>query len=97
MSDNEKSPSTSSSLTLYKGVGCKKCNGTGHNGRIGIFEVVQFTEDLREAIIKNASISEMEAIAVKSGFQSLATDAIQKVIEGSVHFDDIYPILLDRT
>jgi type IV pilus assembly protein PilB len=88
---------TASNLTLYKGMGCPKCNGTGYKGRIGIFEVVQFNEDLREAIIKNVSISELENIAAKSGFVSLASDALQKVIDGIAHFDDIYPILLDRS
>jgi type II secretory ATPase GspE/PulE/Tfp pilus assembly ATPase PilB-like protein len=84
-------------LILYKGTGCPKCLGTGYNGRIGIFEVVQITEDLREAIANNVSVSEMENIAAKKGFRSLASDALQKVIEGVVHFDDIYPILLERS
>jgi len=84
-------------LTLYKGAGCPKCNGSGYYGRIGIFEVVQFNEDLREAIIRNASVVEMENIAAKSGFQSIALDAMQKAMDGIVHIDDIYPILLDRS
>jgi len=94
LTDNEKS---TTDLILYKGVGCPKCNGSGYQGRIGIFEVIQFTEDLREAIVKDVSISDMENIAAAKGFQSLAMDAIQKAIEGTVHFDDIYPILLDRS
>jgi len=94
LSENEKVPVE---LIFYKGTGCPKCLGTGYSGRIGIFEVIQFTEDLREAIVNNVSISEMENIAVKKGFQSLASDAIQKAIDGTVHFDDIYPILLEKS
>ncbi len=84
-------------LILYKGTGCAKCLGTGYSGRIGIFEVVQFTEDLREAISHNASIAELEDIAEQKGFRSLSVDALQKAIEGIVHFDDIYPILLEKS
>jgi len=94
LTDNETSVTN---LTLYKGTGCAKCNGTGYTGRIGIFEVVQFSEELREGIIKNVSIAELENIAAKDGFKSLASDALQKVIDGVAHFDDIYPILLDRS
>ena len=94
LTENEAPPSD---LILYKGVGCAKCLGTGYSGRIGVFEVVQFNEDLREAIARNASITELENIAAKKGFRSLASDALQKVIDGIVHFDDIYPILLDRS
>ncbi len=87
---------TTGGLTFYKGSGCPKCNGSGYDGRIGMFEVVEFNEELREAIIRNESVSTLEAIATKNGFQSIAIDALQKAIEGIVHFDDIYPILLDR-
>ena len=84
-------------LELYKGAGCPKCNGIGYSGRIGVFEVVQFSEELREAVISNASIAELESIAATKGYQSLALDALQKTISGVVNFEDVYPILLDRT
>ena len=87
---------SSESLTFYKGGGCEACKGTGYKGMIGIFEIVQFTEELREAIVKNASVAEMEDIAAKKGFQSMAVDALQKVKSGIIHFDDIYHILLEK-
>jgi type IV pilus assembly protein PilB len=83
-------------IIFYKGGGCEICKGTGYLGMIGVFEVVQFTEDLREAIAKNASIADLEEIASQKGFQSMAIDALQKVKGGLIHFDDIYHILLEK-
>ena len=87
---------TPEDIVFYKGTGCEACQGTGYKGMIGIFEVVQFTEDLREAIINNASISEIENIAATKDYESMAEDALQKVKSGIVHFDDIYHILLEK-
>jgi type IV pilus assembly protein PilB len=83
-------------MTFYKGSGCDICKGTGYLGMTGIFEVVQFTEDLREAIVNNASVSEIEDIATAKGFQSMAIDALLKVKSGTIHFDDMYHILLEK-
>ncbi len=83
-------------VTFYKGKGCEACKGTGYLGMTGVFEIVEFTEDLREAILNNASVAEIENIAVSKGFQSMAIDALQKVKSGIIHFDDIYHILLEK-
>jgi type IV pilus assembly protein PilB len=86
----------SDGLVFYKGSGCEACKGTGYRGMIGVFEVVQFTEELREAIVNNSSVSELENMANAKDFQSMALDALQKVKSGIVYFDDIYHILLEK-
>jgi type IV pilus assembly protein PilB len=83
-------------LTFYKRVGCDLCSGTGYFGRMGIFEVVFFTDELRDAIVRNASIGELESIAEKKGYRSLASDAIEKLKAGQVMVEDIFPILLEK-
>lgn len=83
-------------VTFYRGKGCEACKGTGYRGMTGVFEIVEFTEDLREAILNNASVAEIENIAVTKGFQSMAIDALLKVKSGIIHFDDIYHILLEK-
>jgi type II secretory ATPase GspE/PulE/Tfp pilus assembly ATPase PilB-like protein len=82
---------------FYRGEGCEACKGTGYRGMTGIIEVVQFTEDLREAIVKNATVSQIEDLAISKGFQTMAGDALQKVKSGLIHFDDIYHILLEKS
>jgi type II secretory ATPase GspE/PulE/Tfp pilus assembly ATPase PilB-like protein len=84
-------------ITLYKSTGCETCSGTGYFGRMGIFEVLFFTDELREAIIRNATMTEMKDIAYQKGFRTLAHDAIEKVKAGHVTMEDIYPILLESS
>ncbi len=92
--ENENPPED---VIFYKGTGCEACKGTGFYGRIGIFEIVQFTEDLREAIVNNATIPEIEKLAEMKGFQSMAVDALLKVRSGTVFFEDIFHILLEKS
>lgn len=87
----------SADITLYKAVGCESCSSTGYFGRIGLFEVLSFTDELRDAIIRNAPMTEMKAIAAKKGFRTLAEDAIEKLKAGLVTIEDIYPILLESS
>ena len=83
-------------LVFYKKNGCSLCNDTGYAGRIGIFEVVLFTEELRDAILRNAPVRELTAVSQQAGLGSLAADALEKFKNGIVTLDDIYPILLER-
>lgn len=85
-----------STATFYKKNGCEHCNGTGYAGRVGIFEVVMFSEELRDAIVRGVSLTDLEDIARKKGNRSLAMDAIEKAKLGLVTIDDIYPILLEK-
>ena len=61
---------------------CKKCNGTGYKGRSGIFELLFMNDELRSAVNRNASSSELEAIAVKHGMVTLQQDGEAKVKAG---------------
>lgn len=87
----------SDEIILYKSTGCETCIGTGYFGRIGIFEVLVFTDELREAIVRNATTAEIKSIAAQKGFRSLAEDAIEKLKAGHVTLEDIYPILLESS
>jgi len=84
------------SLVFYKTAGCSLCNNTGYLGRVGIFEVVAFNETLRNAIMRNASTTELKSIAAQMGCRSLAMDAIDKMKAGLITFEDVFPILLEN-
>ncbi len=88
--------SAAQSVVLYKGTGCEYCRRTGYRGRIGIFEVVVFNDELRDAIVRGASTAELTAIAVKGGTRSLAVDALEKVKKGITTFDEVGAILLEK-
>ncbi|MBO4303926.1 MAG: Flp pilus assembly complex ATPase component TadA [Lentisphaeria bacterium] len=61
---------------------CRRCNGTGYKGRSGIFELLFMDEELRQAVNRNASSSELESIAEKHGMVTLKQDGIAKVKAG---------------
>ena len=70
-------------LTLRRGRGCRACRGTGYKGRTGIFEVMQITEPLREALTGGGSVDSIRRLAKKQGLTTLRENARMKVLEGS--------------
>ena len=68
--------------TRQDGVKCRRCNGTGYKGRSGIFELLILNDEIRSAVNRNASSSELEAIAVKHGMITLKQDGEAKVASG---------------
>jgi type IV pilus assembly protein PilB len=67
---------------LTRGAGCPSCGGTGYKGRIALFEVLTFTEELRELIAGGASTVELQRAAVASGMRTLFDDGARLCLEG---------------
>jgi type II secretory ATPase GspE/PulE/Tfp pilus assembly ATPase PilB-like protein len=70
--------------TFMKGSGCDVCDHTGFTGRTGVFEVLEFTSDLRTAILDKPSMNELQAYVEKSGHETLLHDALRKVLDGTI-------------
>ena len=66
----------------YETKGCKQCNNTGYYGRIGIFEVLQITDEQKELIIEGASSIEIRKKAIEQGYKPLVIDGFNKILEG---------------
>ncbi len=75
--------------SLYTGKGCKTCSGTGYLGRIGIHEVLEISEPIREAIVKRLSASNIKEIAVKEGMTTMLEDGFEKVITGITSVEEV--------
>jgi type II secretory ATPase GspE/PulE/Tfp pilus assembly ATPase PilB-like protein len=75
-------PEEISSGKLAKGKGCPDCRGTGYKGRIGVFEVIMGTPDLRAAIARGANVAELTGLARKQGFRTMMEDGKVKVLSG---------------
>jgi len=67
---------------VYKGAGCPACHNTGYKGRLGIFEMVGMTTELRELAYKRAPTSELRVAAKAAGMRTLAEDGVIKVFKG---------------
>ncbi len=87
-------PTGKGKMQFYKGKGCATCNFTGMKGRIAIYEVMPVGEDLRSAILKNASTAELRAIAETAGMRSLRQAGLMKVIEGTTTIEEVLRVTL---
>ena len=76
-------------IKTYTPVGCKECNNTGYYNRIGIFEILNFTEEIKELVIKGASSIEIREEALKHGYRPLVVDGIKKVLDGYTTLDEL--------
>lgn len=76
-------------LLFYKGKGCKKCNGNGYKGRIGIYEILEVTDTIKELVIKKASTGEIEAAARKEGMTIMFEDGMAKAKNGITSIEEV--------
>ncbi|MBI1826727.1 MAG: Flp pilus assembly complex ATPase component TadA [Planctomycetes bacterium] len=74
---------------VYKGAGCKRCNGSGYRGRIGIFEMMLMNSQIRELAFNRATASQLRAAAKASGMRNLLEDGKMKVLSGQTTPEDL--------
>jgi len=71
------------------GKGCAKCNGTGKKGRIGAYEVMLMTPALRQVVLNAGSTADIREQALKDGMMTLRMDAILKMKQGVVDYEEV--------
>ena len=74
---------------VYEAVGCPRCRHTGYRGRVGLFEVMNVTDEIRSLIVSHASSNEIGALAVRQGMTTLRADGLAKVRAGETTLADI--------
>ena len=72
-----------------KGTGCEKCNNTGYKGRVGLYEVMEIGEELRELILVGASGLELRRKAVEEGMITLRRSGLYKVMDGVTTIEEV--------
>lgn len=77
------------SYKLMRGEGCSACNGTGIKGRVGVFEVMQMTSQLREMIMRGGTPLEIKRAAIEGGMRSLRQAALSKLKEGMIPLEQV--------
>ena len=88
-SGNGSSAAVPYDLKIPRAVGCKECRGRGYKGRIGIFEVLLMTDEIRSMALKQASTSEIRRLAVQMGMKGLREDGWRKVAAGLTTVDEV--------
>ena len=71
------------------GRGCGNCNNTGYRGRVGLFEVMEITDEVRELILSGASAMELKRKAIEEGMISLRLSGLQKLREGLTTVEEV--------
>ncbi len=74
---------------FYIGLGCKKCDGSGFRGRIGIHEVLEVNEEIRELIMKRVNADDIRRTAIKNGMTTMLEDGLQKALEGKTTVEEV--------
>ena len=72
-----------------RGKGCDKCNNTGYKGRVGLYEVMEITEEIRELVLVGASALELRRKAVEEGMLTLRVSGLRKVKDGVTTIEEI--------
>jgi type IV pilus assembly protein PilB len=75
--------------TCFRGVGCQTCNMTGYKGRVALYEVMPFTDPLKELVLQGAAAVEIKAEAVRRGMRSLRMSGIRKVCQGVTSIEEV--------
>ena len=78
--------------TFYRGKGCPKCRKTGFSGRIGIYELLVLTDELRQRISNNVSVDEIRQAAIESGMTILRQDGMDKVKAGITTVEEVLSV-----
>ena len=79
---------------LYKGAGCLACGDSGYKGRLGIFEILNVTEEIRKLIVNPAfTLGELRVAARKGGMVTMFEDGLKKVERGSTTIDEILRVI----
>ncbi|MDA2922912.1 Flp pilus assembly complex ATPase component TadA [Patescibacteria group bacterium AH-259-L07] len=76
-------------ITLFRGGGCKACAGNGYAGRIGIYEVLEMEENIRELILKRVSSAEIMKAAITNGMTTMLYNGIEKVFRGITTIEEV--------
>jgi type IV pilus assembly protein PilB len=74
---------------FYYGRGCSKCNGTGYKGRIGIFEVMMFNDEIRDLVMNRASTNVLRVAAQKAGMRQLRDNGLDTIFDGITTIDEV--------
>ena len=77
---------------LYYGEGCNECRNTGYKGRTGIFEVMEMTESIKNALTRTVTINKLQKAIAVDGMMDLKQVALRKMIEGVTTYEEVYSV-----
>jgi type IV pilus assembly protein PilB len=76
-------------VTIYRAVGCGRCEHQGYRGRLAIMELLKFNGELDDLIARRATARELRNKAIENGFRPLIEDGVRRVLDGSSSLDEV--------
>jgi type IV pilus assembly protein PilB len=80
----------------YKGTGCTNCNNSGYRGRVAVYEVLDFSQTLKEMVLRGETALEIKKQAVKEGMKTLRMSALTKAAEGRTSFEEALSMTMEN-
>jgi type IV pilus assembly protein PilB len=77
------------SLKVYEGRGCPACRNTGFKGRVGLYEVMEITDAIRDLVMVGATSVEIQKRALEEGMLTLRMSGLQKIRDGVTTIDEV--------
>ncbi len=80
-------------LEFYHSKGCEACGGLGYKGRIGVYEVIEVNDQLRELILKEPSIIEIKKAAHENGTLTMTQDGLLKALDKITDIEEVFRVV----
>jgi type IV pilus assembly protein PilB len=77
-----------------KGAGCRTCSGSGYKGRVALYEVMRFSDNLKEMVLQGASTAELKMGATRNGMSTLRASGIKKILDGVTTPEEIMRVTM---
>lgn len=87
---------TAKTSYIYEPKGCKRCNNIGYSGRIGVFEILEMTDQLGQVILKEPSETKIQEEAKRQGMITMKQDGILKVLEGVTSLEEVLRVAEEK-
>ena len=85
----------SEEITMYKPCGCPQCDHTGYKGRIGVYEIMTVTPELKKIISNRGGAEKIKEQALKEGMSTLHMSATEYVLEGMTSYEEMLRVSFD--
>lgn len=80
-------------LQFYHSAGCKECNNLGYKGRVGVYEVIEINDEMRELILKDPSIIDIKKLAKTNGTMTMAQDGLMKALSKITDVEEVFRVV----
>jgi type IV pilus assembly protein PilB len=82
-------PEEAQNVHAYKPYGCSECNNTGYKGRVGLFEVMENTDEIKDLILTKAQSREIRAKSIEQGMITLRRSGLRKIKQGVTSIEEV--------